>query len=46
MEQRSLLQPTMTEANEVPEHTLDFWRAGIEQNSLYQPLLQSKPSKD
>ena len=36
-----MLQPTMTEPNEVPEHTLDFWRADIEQDGLYQPLLQS-----
>ena len=42
MEQHSLLQTAMTEANEVPEHTLDFWRAEIEQDNIYQPILQSK----
>lgn len=41
MEQHSLLQRTMTDANEEPERTLDFWRADIEQNGLYQPVLKS-----
>lgn len=42
MEQRSLLQNTITEPMEEPDQTLDFWRADIEQGAFYQPVLKSQ----
>ncbi|PFG09281.1 HD domain-containing protein [Marinobacter sp. LV10MA510-1] len=42
MEQHSLLQTPITDPKEVPERKLDYWRAEIEQDSFFQPLLQSK----
>jgi hypothetical protein len=42
MQQRSLLQTTITKAEEAPEQTLGYWRADIEQDSLYQTILKSQ----
>ncbi|MBK1872198.1 HD domain-containing protein [Marinobacter sp. 1-3A] len=42
MEQRSLLQNTINETLEAPEQTLDYWRADIEHDAFYQPVLKSQ----
>lgn len=42
MQQRSLIQTATIKAEEASEQTLGYWRADIEQNSSYQPILKSK----